>query len=63
MVILGNGDKIKRMEGVHIFIQMEKDMKAAGSKTKKKAKAYIDIEMGMLMMETGRMTDAKERVQ
>lgn len=63
MVILGNGEKIRKMAEDLISTPMVKDIKEDGSKTRKKVKEFIDIEMVMCMMVDGKMIEDKEMVQ
>jgi hypothetical protein len=45
MVILVIGEKIKKMDVVHIFIPTGKDIKEVGLKIRRKEKEAIDIEI------------------
>ena len=47
MVILEIGNKTKKMEKVHIFIRMDKNIKANGQKIKNLDKETITIKMGI----------------
>ena len=59
MDIQESGNKIKNMEKVLISTLINKDMKGSGLKTRKMAKESINIEMGMNIMEIGRMIEDK----
>ena len=45
MVIQVNGDKIKKMDVVHIFIRMDNGIKEVGLKIRNKEKEVTDIEI------------------
>jgi hypothetical protein len=63
MGIRENGNKIRKMEKVSIYILMGKNMRVVGLRIKKKGKEYIDIEMEMFMMEVGKMIGDKVKEQ
>ena len=61
MVILESGKKIKKMAEDRTSIQMARDMREVGSKTKNKEKVYIDIEMEMFTRVDGKMIEDKDK--
>lgn len=51
---MGNGNKIKNMEKVSLYIQMVHIMKENIKMIKKMERALIKIKMGMLRKESGK---------
>jgi|JI10StandDraft_1071094.scaffolds.fasta_scaffold207220_1 hypothetical protein len=45
MAIQANGDKIRKMDVVHIFIRMDNGIKEVGLKIRNKEKEVTDIEI------------------
>lgn len=63
MAIQANGDKIRKMDVVHIFIRMDNGIKEVGLKIRNKEKEVTDIEIQMFMMEYGKMIEDMDKVQ